>query len=177
MRKVVLTYGIIAGFIISIFIVLMGLFAWSDGDFSGGEVLGYSSMIITFSMIFFGIRSYRQNMGGGYVTFGRAFLIGLYITIIASVFYVITWKIYSAIALPDFADKYAACVINNAKKSGASAAVIAEKTKDMEDWKKLYANPFYEIGMTFMEIFPVGLVVSLVCAAILRKKTKVTAAK
>jgi hypothetical protein len=180
MRKVVLTYGIIAGVIIAILMMVsMSLMDCGSGsDFSGSYIIGYSTMIVALSMIFFGIRSYRQNYSNGTITFGKAFLIGLYITLIASAFYVIGWLIYSSIAMPDFADKYMAHEIAGMKKEGLSDSLIAIKSKEMADWKQLYDNNLlFKIGMTFAEIFPVGLVVSLICAAILRKKPKVAGAK
>ena len=172
MRKVVLTYGVLAGVII----VALMVFSFSVLSFSEGSsmsmVLGYATMIVSLSMIFFGIRNYRDNYSGGSVTFGRGFLIGLYISIIASLFYVIGWKIYSSIALPDFADKYAKHMIDHLKKSGANDSTIIAKTKEMADWKQMYANPFFEYGMTFLEIFPVGLLISVICALILKRKPK-----
>jgi len=173
MRNIVIKYGIISGLIIAVLMVISGAIgAYSEEDFSLSMVLGYTTMIISLSMIFFGVRNYRDNYSGGSLTFGRGFLIGLYIALIASVFYVVTWKIYSSIALPDFADKYAARVITDLKKSGASDSTIAIETKKMAEFKQMYANPFFEIAMTFIEIFPVGLLISLICAFILKRKTK-----
>ncbi|HYM21023.1 MAG TPA: DUF4199 domain-containing protein [Candidatus Kapabacteria bacterium] len=172
MRKVVFTYGIIAGLIIVVLMVISFSVPLASEGSSTSMVVGYATMIVSLSMIFFGIRNYRDNYLGGSVTFGRAFLIGLYISIIASVFYVVSWKIYSSIALPDFADKYAAQMVNNLKKSGASDSVILAKTKEMAEWKQWYANPFIELGMTFLEIFPVGVFISLICALILKRKPK-----
>lgn len=173
MRKIVLTYGVIAGLIIAVLMVVSySLRPPCEGDFETSMVIGYATMIVSLSMIFFGIRNYRENYSGGSVTFGRAFLIGLYISIIASVFYVVSWKIYSAIALPDFADQYVKHMIDDLKKSGASDSVIVAKTKEMAEFKVMYSNPVYEIGMTFLEIFPVGVLVSLICATILKRKPK-----
>ena len=173
MRKVVLTYGVLAGLIIVVLMVVsFSVRSASEGDFSMSLAIGYATMIVSLSMIFFGIRNYRDNYSAGSVTFGRGFLIGLYISIIASVFYVVGWKIYSSIAMPDFADKYAAQMINDLKKSGATDAAILAKTKEMAEWKQRFANPFIEAGMTFLEIFPVGLIISAICALILKRKPK-----
>ncbi len=171
MRNVVLKYGILSGLIIAVLMVISGAIGgYSEENFAMSMVLGYTTMIISLSIIFFGVRNYRDNYSGGSITFGRGFLIGLCIALIASVFYVTTWKIYSSIALPDFADKYAARVITDLKKSGASDSTVAIKTKEMAEFKQMYANPFFEIAMTFIEIFPVGLLVSLICAFILKRK-------
>ena len=173
MRKIVLTYGVIAGLIIvALMVITFSIGAASEGS-SMSMVIGYATMIVSLSMIFFGIRNYRDNYSGGSITFRRGFLIGLYISTIASLFYVIGWKIYSSIAIPDFADKYAKHIIDNLKKSGATDSTIIAKTKEMAEWKQMYANPFFELGMTFLEIFPVGLLISVICALILKRKPKV----
>jgi hypothetical protein len=175
MRKVVLTYGVIAGLIICVLMVVVGLGTSDHGDYSLSVVLGYATMIVALSMVFFGIRQYRDAYSGGAIKFGKAFLIGLYITLIASVFYVVGWKIYSSIAIPDFADKYAKHMVDNLKKSGMSDSVIAVKTKELAEWKEMFKNPIYELGMTFLEIFPVGLLISIICALILKRKPKTIA--
>jgi hypothetical protein len=171
MRKVVLTYGILAGVIIAVLMVISGTLASGYEENAYSMVLGYATMIISLSMIFFAVKSYRDNYSGGWVTFGKGFLIGIYVSLIASVFYVVGWEIYSSIAMPDWADKYAQHAIDAVKKSGASDAAILQKTKDMADFKEMYKNPLVRYGMTFLEIFPVGIVISLVSAAILRRKS------
>jgi hypothetical protein len=171
MRQVVLKYGIRAGLIIvALMVISFTLVKPCDGDYGWSMVLGYATMLISLSMIFFGIRTYRDQFSDGSITFGRGLLIGLYISLIASVFYIVGWKIYSAIAIPDFADRYVAHAIDVLKKSGASEAAIAAKTKELADWKIMYSNPIVEIAMTFIEIFPVGFLISLICAFILKRK-------
>jgi len=173
MRKVVLTYGVYAGLIIvALMVISFSITKPCEGDFALSMVIGYATMIVSLSMIFFGIRNYRDNYSGGSITFGRGFLIGLYISIIASVFYVVGWKIYSSIAIPDFADRYVKHIIDNLKASGASDAAIIAKSKEMAEWKQMYANPVFELGMTFLEIFPVGVLISVICALILKRKPK-----
>ena len=170
MRKVVLTYGILAGVIIAVLMVISGSLASGFEENSYSMVLGYATMIISLSLTFFAIKSYRDNDNGGEITFGRGFLIGLYVSIIASAFYVVGWEIYSSIAMPNWMDHYAQHMIDAVKKSGGSDAAILQKTKEMADLKKNYNNPFFKYGMTFLEIFPVGILISVISAAILRRK-------
>ncbi len=173
MRKIIVTYGLLAGLIVSLLMVInFSITQPCTGDYAMSMLIGYAGMIVALSMVFFGIRSYRDNYSGGSVTFGRAFLVGLCITLIASIMYVVCWKIYSAIAMPDFADQYAKHTIDQLKKSGASDSVIVVKTKEMAEIKEMFKNPVYEFVMTFIEIFPVGVLVSLICATILKRKPK-----
>ena len=170
MRKIVLTYGLLAGLIVSLLMVVSWLVIKPESDVA--YVAGYAGMLIALSMIFFAIKSYRDNYSGGTITWSRGFMVGLYVSIIASVLYVIGWKIFSSIAMPDFWDQYAKHTIDAMKKHGASDAAILETTKQMEGYKNM--NPIVEWGMTFLEIFPVGIVISMICAAILRRKAAPT---
>ena len=154
MKKVILTYGLIAGIFVSA-MMLMSLAFKDSFDMTTGMIYGYATMIMAFSMIFVAVRQYRNKFLGGSISFGKAFLIGLGITLIAAIFYVITWEIEFRFFIPEFIDEFVK-VIPDPKEAAAYA------TK--------YKNPVFRIPTTFMEIFPVGLVISLICAAVLRKK-------
>jgi hypothetical protein len=129
-------------------------------------------MVLAFLMVFFGVRSYRDNVAGGSVTFGRAFMVGLMITAVASVCYVATWELaYSKLA-PDYLDKYAAYSVEKARKSGATDAQIDAKTKEMAEFKEMYKNPLINIAFTLLEPLPVGLLFTLVAAGVLSRKRR-----
>jgi hypothetical protein len=171
MKKIVLKYGLIAGGIITVLMIVVMVPFWdTTHDFEGGEVAGYASMILALSTVFFGVKAYRDQERGGQIGFWKAVQVGLAITVVASIIYVIVWKIYSSIAFPDFMDKYVAHMEESMKKSGASAAEILKQKEEMLGWKELMKNPLVEMGMVFMEIFPVGLLMSLIAGAFLRKK-------
>lgn len=171
MKKVVLTFGLISGGIIAgLMAVLMPLCLNGTLDMQDSEVLGYTSMILAFLLVFFGIRSYRENVGGGTITFARAFKVGILITLVCSTIYVLSWEIIQHSFIPDFSDRYAARVMQNMQAKGSSAAELEAMKQQMAKFKVWYANPLYNVGMTFVEIFPLGLVVTLISAAILRKK-------
>lgn len=169
-KKVVLTFGLISGTISAGMMLITVPFSEKVG-FDKGEILGYTTIVLSALLIFFGVRSYRQNVSGGRLSFGRGFAIGILITLISNVCYVATWELIYYKFMPDFADKYAAYVIDHAKASGATPEKIALQTQEMEQFKQTYRNPIVNIGMTFMEVFPIGLGVTLLSAAILRKKT------
>ena len=129
-------------------------------------------MVLAFLMVYFGVRSYRDNVAGGTIRFGRAFGVGLMITAVASVCYVATWEVIYFKFMPDFADKYAAYDVEKAKKSGGTDAQIAEKQKQMAEFKEMYANPLVNIAYTFLEPLPVGLLFTLVTAGVLSRKRR-----
>jgi hypothetical protein len=169
MNKIVLRNGLIAGGIFVVEMAAMVPLMRGGLDLKNGYIVGYSSMILAFLLVYFGVRSYREQAGGS-ISFGKAFSVGLAITLIACAFYVLSWEVVYFNFLPDFADKYSASVMEKTRKDGASEAKIEATKKQMADFKRLYANPVINAGMTLMEVFPVGLVVTLVSAAILRKK-------
>ena len=170
MSKLVWKYGLIAGVIVSALMsISVPLHMNGTVDFTGGLILGYGSMILAFLAVFFGIRSYRETSGGA-ITFGKAFKVGILITLITCAVYVIGWEIVYWGFIPDFGDKYAALTLENLRKEGASPEKIARAEEQMASFKEWYKNPILNVGVTFLEIFPVGLIVTLVSAAILRRK-------
>jgi hypothetical protein len=173
MKKVVLVYGIIAGLIVTGMMAFSTGYFCSKGDFEGGMIYGYSAMIIAFSMIFVGVKSFRDKHNGGVINFGKAFKIGLFISLIASTIYVIGWLINYYLFMPDFMDKYAAVMVAKAKTSGVGADELAKTTAYMVKMKEWYKNPLFVILMTYVEILPLALVVTLITSLILKRKVKV----
>jgi hypothetical protein len=169
MRKIVLTFGLIAGAIMSAMLLLALPFQDRIG-FDKSAIVGYTSMVMAFLMTYFGVRSYRDTIGGGTVTFGKALVVGLAITAVASVCYVITWEVIFYGFTPDFADQYAAHALEKAQQSGASAAQLAAKTEEMNQFREMYRNPLVNVALTLLEPLPVGLVFTLMSAGILSRK-------
>jgi hypothetical protein len=170
MKKIVWTFGLIAGGILGVVIATMPLYLNGTMNFDHAEIVGYTVMVLAFVLVFLGIRSYRENVGGGAITFGKAFQVGILVTLVACTVYVATWEIVYFNFLPDFADKYAALTLEKMRTRGATEAAIARTAEEMGKFKVWYKNPLLNAGMTYLEVFPVGLVVTLVSAAILRRK-------
>lgn len=171
MKRIVLVFGVISGLISSALMFLTMLFV-DRGivNFSNGEVVGYTAIFLSFVVVFFGIRTYRENHGGT-ITFGRAFTVGILITLISCVFYVVSGEIIYYKMTPDFMDKYAAAEVDSLRAKGASDAQIVAKRKEMQDLKVMLDNPLMYAAMAFVEPFPVGLLVTAVSAAILRRRS------
>jgi hypothetical protein len=169
MKRTVWTFGLISGGISSAF--MMGLVPFADAiGFDRSLFIGYTIIVLAGLFIFFGVRSYREQAGGGRITFARAFGVGILITLISCVCYVVTWEIVYFTMLPDFTDKYAAYTIEKLRASGAPAQTIEATTRQMEQFKEMYKNPLINSAMTFAEPFPVHLGITLISAAVLRKK-------
>ena len=172
MKNTVIKYGLISGVILAtLTAIMMPLCMNGTIEMQNSQVLGYTMMALAFIAVFLGIRSYRDRQNGGVITFGKAFQVGILITLVTCAVYVIGWEIVYWGFIPDFGDKFAAFTIEKMKAEGASAAAVAKAQTDMARFAELYRNPFFNVAVTFIEVFPVGLVVTLVSAAILRKKT------
>lgn len=169
MKKTVLTFGVISGAVSSVLMLSTALLLDRIG-FDKGAVVGYTGIVLSFLLVFFGIRSYRENVGGGQITFGRALSVGLLITLISCVFYVVTWEIVYFKLMPGFAEKYTNYMVEQIRASGASQHVIDAKLQEMKAMKEWYDNPLINAAITFVEPFPIGLIISLVSAAILRRR-------
>jgi hypothetical protein len=173
MRKVTLTFGLIAGVIISVFLVI-GITLWEKaGKTIDNELVGYATMVIALSMVFFGIKSYRDNYQKGAIRFWKGFQVGMLITLIASLMYAGAWETYNRVrpaSSAAFIDYYVECQIDKMKEKGASAADIDREVKRMDDFRRMYRNPAIRFGITLMEILPVGIIITLISAAVLRKK-------
>ncbi len=172
MQRIVITFGLIAGAIeVAMMFITMPLYYSGALSLDHGAVVGYSTMLIAMSFtIFFGAKSYRDRHLNGVISFGTSMKIGLLITVIASIMYVVGWEICLKFFLPDFMQKYGEHIIRSAQQKGASAAEISDLTAKMASYAEVYKNPLLRMGMTFMELFPVGLVVAVVCSLIVRKK-------
>ena len=169
MKKTVVVFGLISGVVGSLMMLLTVPFMDRIG-FDRGQIFGYTAIVLSFLFVFFGIRSYRENVGGGALTFGRGFTVGLLITLISCVFYVATWQVVYFKLAPGFFDKYQAYAVEQARASGRSEAAIQETVRQMQSVRQLYDNPFFNAAITFLEPFPVGLAVTLISAGILRRK-------
>lgn len=173
MKRIVLRYGLASGAILlAIAGVMLPLCLNGIIGFDQGELVGFSTMILAFLMVFFGIRSYRDSVGGGAIGFGKAFQVGILITLITCAVYVVTWEIAYFNFFPDFLDQYSAHTLDKMRAAGESEAAIREEAAKMADLAKVYDNVFINSGITFLEIFPVGLIVTLVSAGILRRKPR-----
>ena len=168
MKKTILTYGIIGGIIVS---AMMWLTLGSgDHDLDNGMWIGYTTMVIALSTIFFAVRTYRDKHLSGSIKFGKAFLMGLYITLVASTMYVASWMVLSATSEQDFMQEYYEHEKAKLESSDMPAAAVEAQLQEMREFGELYKNPVVKIGFTYMEILPVGILISLICAAILKRK-------
>lgn len=171
MKHTVLKYGFIAGAILAVAMLGAQVFSEQIG-FEHGATIGYTSMVAAFSLIFFGIRSHRDRVLGGVITFWQAMRVGLVISLIATVCYVATWQFVYYRLAPDFTEKYSAYSLEKARASGASAESIAAQERDLKEFAEMYKNPLVNIAFTFLEPLPVALLITLVSAGGLSRRRR-----
>ena len=174
MRKVVLIFGLLAGVIVSIFMVFIVKLC-ENGTLSldNSDIVGYGSMVIALSMIFFGIKSYRDNHQSGAIKFGKGMQVGLLITLVASLLYAAAGEAYYQIDPESQAaimDKYADHHLQKMKANGASTNEVDQKIKAMADLKEMHKNPVIRFGMALAILLPVGVVITLISAAVLKRR-------
>lgn len=169
MKKNVLVFGLIAGLIASVWMVISMAICYRNTELEGSMLVGYTSMVVAFSLIFVAIKNFRDKYNNGYVSFGKAFQIGLYIALIGSTMYVIAWMIEFHYFMPDFMDRFTESSLSKVAKTG-TAADVAAKREEMAGYASMYKSPIMFAALTYMEILPVGLLVSLVAALILKRK-------
>jgi Protein of unknown function (DUF4199) len=168
MLRTILKYGVIAGLVVGGFQLLTFTAFSGMPPLQYGMLIGYTTMLIALSAVFVGIKRHRDVDRGGVIGFWPAFAIGLGISFIAGILYVVAWEAVQAMTHMDFATSYAQAIIASEKAKGASAETLAKLSADMAAFKVQYADPMFRLPMTFVEIFPVGVLVSLVSAGLLR---------
>ncbi len=169
MKKIVLTFGVLSGALSAAMMAATIPFVEAIG-FDRMLVVGYTAIVISFLFVYFGIRSYRDNVLGGHISFGKGFQAGILITLISCFFYVSAWLVLYYNVIPDFADKYAVYLVEDQRAQGASQAEIDETVAQGERMKEMLANPLINAAFTFTEPFPVGLLITLISAAVLKTK-------
>ncbi len=170
MKKIVLVFGLITGAIAGAQMwVLMTAVNTGAIDFDNGAVVGYATMIIAFSVVFFGIKSYRDNHGGQ-ISFLKGLQVGILISIIAAFIYAACWELYYPKIGDEFMQKYTTYYLDKMKTDGASEAEIETARVEGEQFVEMYKNFFVRFGFSLIEILPVGILVTLVSSALLRKR-------
>jgi hypothetical protein len=174
MKRYVWIFGLVLGAILAGNIAYMVNRVYSASGMGGNDVLGYTALVVVFSLTFFGIRNYRNKQLNGLISLGQAFKTGALIALVGSTIYVVVWLFSYYLVVPDFMDQYTTCVIRDCARDGASAAEITAKTEEMNQFKEMYKNPLFVVLITYAEVLPVGLLVAFVSALILKRKTPKT---
>jgi Protein of unknown function (DUF4199) len=174
MKRNVLIFGLVLGTLLAVNMVVVVNMLYQNPNMEPSALIGYTVQIVVFSVAFFGIRNYRDKALDGVISFGKAFKVAAFIVLIASTLYVVTWLFYYYLFVPDFLEHYEVCVINQVTRDGATQAELAETKANITNLAEMYKNPLMVVAITYMEVLPVGLVVALVSALILKKKPAVT---
>lgn len=176
MKKNILLFGSISGIIITTIGIVTATICNNNPEYESNDVLGYAAIIVAFSLIFFGIKNFRDRQNNGSITFAQAFKAGFLMALVASTMYVAIWLFYYYIFIPGFFDQYVQHILYEAKLKGLTEGEIAEKAKEMAEYKELYKNPLFVILLSYTEVLPIATVIALISAFILRRKPGLEAA-
>lgn len=169
MKKTVWTFGLISGALLAA--MMLGTLPFMDRiGFDKAELIGYTSIVAASLFVFFGIRSYRDNHADGSISFKQALKVGVLISVVASVCYVVTWQVIYYKVAPDFVEKMTAHMLEEERAAGATPQELEAKRAQMQKFQELYRNPFINAAITFMEPFWIELIMSFVSAGILRRR-------
>jgi hypothetical protein len=165
MKKTVWVFGLVIGLILSANAIVMMSMLAGQPDFKGNDILGYAAMVLLFSLIFVGVRNYRNRQLAGTISFVKALKTGFLIALVGSTVYVVIGLLYMKLFIPDFLEIYTNYVLRN-----SSPDEVQARSAEMANFKEMYKNPLFAILITYSEVLPVGVVVALVSALILKKK-------
>ena len=168
MTRLILIYGAIAGLIVAVPMIVLMLTLTGDTAPENGALYGYLTMIVALTMVFLGIKHYRDKMLGGVIRFWPALAVGLAISAVAGVIYVIGWEISLALTGFDFGEAMSKMMLDAARARGATETELQNVAGEAADFARMYENALYRLPITFVEIFPIGMLISLVSAGLLR---------
>lgn len=171
----VIVFGALAG-AVTIGSAILAVSLVGGTHVAGLEWLGYLVMILALSLEFVGIKRYRDQELGGVIRFGTAALVGLGIALVASAIYVAAWEGYLAATDYAFIDEYFRAEISALRESSVSDADLQAEVEAMNRLRDQYANPLFRLPITFLEIFPVGVLIALASAGLLRRSELLPAA-
>ena len=167
MTRNILIFGSIAGIIVSVMMIL-GFTLLSGSDGVGSEAFGYLTMLIALSFIFLAVKRHRDINLGGVIKFWPALGLGLGVAAVAGLFYTLTWEVYFNLSGVEFMQAYIEAQVQARLDAGATSDEAEAFRASMQPFMDLYANWWFRLPITFTEIFPVGVLVSLISAAVLR---------
>ena len=164
MNKIVLKNGLFGSSIVTALLLSVTFYMKANPEKEVSMFFGFAGMLLAFIFVVLGIKQQRDT-NNGFISLGKAFLTGFWITLIISTIYVVVWLIIFYNFFPNFAEHYTDMAI-----AKASPDEVAKVTEDMNSFKEMYKSPIMVILLTYMEILPLGIVFSLISALILKKK-------
>jgi hypothetical protein len=169
MRRAVIIFGSISA-AIGIASIVATLPYLDSGNMRKADAFGYATIVLSALIVFFGIRSHREKEGAGRITFGRGLLVGVLITLVSCAGFILAFELVYFWFVPDYGEKYEACMVERARESGGTPAEIDRARSQAAMFRRLFDNPWTNAAVTFATSFPVGLAAAAISAVILRKR-------
>ncbi|MFD2588783.1 DUF4199 domain-containing protein [Croceitalea marina] len=168
MKKTVLRFGIYGAITICL-LFLLGWYIGKNLDYGGQEIIGYASMVISLGFVYFGIKHYRDKENEGTISFKKALIIGLLISLITALAFGVLDVIYIEFLNPDFTTDYYATAVEEMRNT-MSAEEFEVKLAELESQKELFSNPLFSFLLMAFTVFIIGFIISLISSLILQRK-------
>jgi uncharacterized membrane protein (DUF485 family) len=169
MKKDVWKYGLLSGLALAILVAVTVPFEHHTNA-RWTMAFSYTIMVLSFLIVFVGVKHYRDTECGGSITFGRGLAVGVLMMLISCACYVAMWEVLMATVEKNFAHEYTAGLVKRAQNSGLQGAALERKIAEARKFEAMYSNPLYSAAITLLEPLPVGMVMALVTAGVLRRK-------
>lgn len=168
MKNTVLRYGLYGAITICI-LFLLSWFLGDNLDFSTQEIIGYASMIVALSFVYFGIKHFRDIENKGVLTFKKGITIGILISLITALAFGGLDIIYVEYINPDFMEEYYTTAIQQLKIT-APAEELQDKLTALKAERELFSSPIMSFIIMAITVFAIGFIFSLISAALLKHK-------
>ncbi|MDH7447516.1 DUF4199 domain-containing protein [Aquimarina sp. 2201CG14-23] len=169
MKNTVLRYGIYGAITICVLFIL-ALTLGKNLSYFTQEVIGYTSMVVSLIFVFFGIKHYRDKENNGIVSFGKALVIGMLISLLAAIAFGLLDVIYIKYINPDFTTEYYAHMVEQ-MRSSLPEAEFKVKLAELETQKELFSSPLMNFLLMSATVLIIGFIISLISGLILQRKS------
>ena len=168
------TTGIRFGLYGAAALIVLSFLGWiigkgQDMDFGTQEVIGYASIVVALSFVFFGIKHFRDRVNQGSVSFAQALKIGLTISLITGLAFGVLDIIYRLIN-PEFTTEYYDYMVEQAKAT-VPADQLDAKLAEMESQREFFSNPLLSFFVMTLTVVIIGFIISLLSSLVLQRKT------
>jgi len=152
MKTTILRYGFFS-LIAAVVLFLAALVLGQELSSTTQMVIGYISMTISLLFVFFGIKHYRDQENNGSITFRKAFILGIFISVFAAVGFAIIDYIYTAVINPDWIANY----VQTQRDLGYEGEIPDHTSSSLAVFM-------------FLIVMVVGIIITILSALILQRK-------
>ena len=168
MKNIIWKFGLGIGFAMALVMIIGTLAAGTPPDYGVMEIIGYTGFILSALVIVLGIKVYRDRIAGGKISYRKGFTVGIGITAVAALVVGIYTFVHIAWMDPDFGESYIEWQIEEMKSEGIAAAELEREVVALREKQEMLGSPFMQAIVMYATILVIGLLITLISAAILK---------